>query len=399
MKSKVIGVLVAVVFAGWSQTQVHALVIDSLNFEDFRDDMNLDTNTSIASSGFSLNFLDTPISMAGPLTLQGVTYTWPSADGSTGQVLQTNGSGGLTWATVSGSVAPNSLDFDDFVASASFDTNLDIATSGKNLDIGDGAFFVSGTSGNVGVGTNTLSGFARLEVNGNIFTANGTPSAPGYAFSGSGATGLYLPATSQLGVVAGGVERMRVSSAGLGIFALAPDSAPYRLEVGGSVMASSSGDVIFRLNPTNSSGTNQAAFTLQANVSPETLTISSVNNGTLVTLASTGNATFINGTASSPAIRFASSGLTGLFQPAASTIGFSVAGVERMRLDATGFGIGTTSPQAKLDINSDSFIVETAKTPSSASDACVTGMHAWDANYVYVCVATNTWKRSALSTW
>jgi len=37
--------------------------------------------------------------------------------------------------------------------------------------------------------------------------------------------------------------------------------------------------------------------------------------------------------------------------------------------------------------------------PSTASSAGVQGTITWDANYVYVCVATNTWKRFALSTW
>ena len=62
-------------------------------------------------------------------------------------------------------------------------------------------------------------------------------------------------------------------------------------------------------------------------------------------------------------------------------------------------GIGTTNPVAKLDINSNSFILETAQTPASASAACTTGMISWDASYMYVCTATNTWKRSALTTW
>lgn len=39
------------------------------------------------------------------------------------------------------------------------------------------------------------------------------------------------------------------------------------------------------------------------------------------------------------------------------------------------------------------------KTPANASEACVAGEQAWDANYIYVCVATNTWKRSGLSSW
>lgn len=39
------------------------------------------------------------------------------------------------------------------------------------------------------------------------------------------------------------------------------------------------------------------------------------------------------------------------------------------------------------------------QTPASASAACTAGQIAWDASYMYVCVATNTWKRSAIATW
>lgn len=38
-------------------------------------------------------------------------------------------------------------------------------------------------------------------------------------------------------------------------------------------------------------------------------------------------------------------------------------------------------------------------TPTSSSDTCTAGQLAWDSNFVYVCVATDTWKRSALSSW
>tara|TARA_Y100000004_G_scaffold195940_2_gene264390 strand:- start:284 stop:2851 length:2568 start_codon:yes stop_codon:yes gene_type:complete len=37
--------------------------------------------------------------------------------------------------------------------------------------------------------------------------------------------------------------------------------------------------------------------------------------------------------------------------------------------------------------------------PSSATDTGTTGTITWDSNYIYVCVATNTWKRVAISTW
>lgn len=62
-------------------------------------------------------------------------------------------------------------------------------------------------------------------------------------------------------------------------------------------------------------------------------------------------------------------------------------------------GIGTSSPTSLLDVNSDNFRVRTAKTPASAGATGNVGQFCWDSNYFYVCVATNTWKRSALSTW
>jgi len=37
--------------------------------------------------------------------------------------------------------------------------------------------------------------------------------------------------------------------------------------------------------------------------------------------------------------------------------------------------------------------------PASASSSGTAGDIRFDADFVYVCVATNTWKRSALSTW
>lgn len=37
---------------------------------------------------------------AGTTTLRGVAYTWPAADGASGRMLQTNGSGTLSWAAV-----------------------------------------------------------------------------------------------------------------------------------------------------------------------------------------------------------------------------------------------------------------------------------------------------------
>ena len=86
----------------------------------------------------------------------------------------------------------------------------------------------------------------------------------------------------------------------------------------------------------------------------------------------------------------------------AFTSDFSTAGVNKRLVikGATGnVGIGTTAPTAKLDINSDIVRIRTPKTPATAGATGNQGDVAWDSNYVYVCIATNTWKRSLLETW
>ena len=85
--------------------------------------------------------------------------------------------------------------------------------------------------------------------------------------------------------------------------------------------------------------------------------------------------------------------------PSTSTLGNSITLTERMRLTATGLGIATTSPTNLLDVNGNSIRLRTARTPASASATGTTGEICWDSSYIYVCIATNTWKRVAISTW
>lgn len=63
--------------------------------------------------------------------------------------------------------------------------------------------------------------------------------------------------------------------------------------------------------------------------------------------------------------------------------------VNRMSIDSNGV----------VSILDDHMIIQSAKTPSSASDTGTAGTVAWDSNYIYICVATDTWKRVAIATW
>jgi len=66
-------------------------------------------------------------------------------------------------------------------------------------------------------------------------------------------------------------------------------------------------------------------------------------------------------------------------------------------------GIGTTestiSDGIGLHIAGKIIRIGTAKTLASAGATGNTGEICWDAGYIYVCTATNTWKRAAIATW
>jgi hypothetical protein len=59
----------------------------------------------------------------------------------------------------------------------------------------------------------------------------------------------------------------------------------------------------------------------------------------------------------------------------------------------------TGAPTAALDINSNTMRLRTARTVTSATAAGNAGDICWDANYIYVCTATNQWRRAPLSAW
>jgi len=65
---------------------------------------------------------------------------------------------------------------------------------------------------------------------------------------------------------------------------------------------------------------------------------------------------------------------------------------------AVNVGIGTTTPTKPLDVDGNTIRIRQDRTPSSSSEACAKGEIAWDGDYLYICVATDTWKRTALST-
>jgi len=85
------------------------------------------------------------------------------------------------------------------------------------------------------------------------------------------------------------------------------------------------------------------------------------------------------------------------------------ASTERMRINATsgGVSIGTTTDAGATNLlvagiitaNGNQIRIATSQTPASAAATGTAGTICWDANYIYVCTAANTWKRTAIATW
>lgn len=64
--------------------------------------------------------------------------------------------------------------------------------------------------------------------------------------------------------------------------------------------------------------------------------------------------------------------------------------VEKLRV-VSGTGV--------LDLTTNTIRLRNSRTPTSATASGNKGDICWDTSYIYVCVATNTWKRTAISTW
>jgi hypothetical protein len=182
------------------------------------------------------------------------------------------------------------------------------------------------------------------------------------------------------------------------------------------------------------------AATVTGAFNATTIGANTPGTGAFTTVTASGEVSCSNGTAALPALTFGESN-TGIFRPAANRFAFAAAGAELLtgyisgcymasgksfgintanwfRIGAGGVELTTTAAggiYAPLTVSNltasgtlsvtgaatltGGVILPTSTTPASATAAGVAGTICRDANYIYVCTATNTWKRVAISTW
>jgi microcystin-dependent protein len=213
-------------------------------------------------------------------------------------------------------------------------------------------------SGNMGIGVSTPQ--ATLDVRGNMYLNDGSVAAPALAFNSSTSTGLYLPGSSQLGLVTGGAERVRVTDVGrVGIGRTDPNAM---LDVSGTVVALNGSAVApaFSFRNDAASGiflASTGALALATSGSEQARVDPGGNMGIGTTepvakLDVRGSVAANDGTAGAPAMTFNTDLDTGIYRSGNNSLSISTGAVERLRVDSNGrVGIALTDPKAALDVN------------------------------------------------
>jgi hypothetical protein len=184
-------------------------------------------------------------------------------------------------------------------------------------------------------------------------------------------TGLWFPGADVVAVSSAGTERLRITATGaVGVGTSSPGHA---LHVSGSGARG--------VGVTSTDG-NAAQ-----------LTLSSGSNAAQLTQSGT-SFFFTN---------YGSGGSLSFVQEGAGTFSIFTNSSERLRISSGGqVGIGTSAPTISsgvgLHIAGSTLRLGTTRTPASSTATGNQGEICWDSSYIYVCVATNSWKRIALST-
>ena len=241
----------------------------------------------------------------------------------------------------------------------------------------------------------------------------GTAAAPSIAFTGDTNTGIYSPGADQVALATNGTGRLFVDASGrIAIGSSSVASSQVVLEVGGydsaqlRISAPSAYNANFRGLTFGQNGVSDYYAALRAELTLGELRqeIGYSGWGGFQTFYTNGLERLRINSFGNVGVGTTSPGGTVDIKAAASTAPLIVQGssTEFARIDSSGrllVGGSSDSGGALLQVFGDRIRVGTAKTPASASATGTAGEICWDASYIYVCTATNTWKRTAIATW
>ena len=267
--------------------------------------------------------------------------------------LWTNNDGTMTWG-----------DYATGTKSLKLNTTNGNATLGGNLT-------VSGTASGIG-GTNTGGG--------EILTIRGSGTSAQLRIAGAGSD--YVQALTVGYDTTNGYGFLQANHAGVGTKPLVVQSSGGNFLVGtttdGGQKLQVAGDGIIAKSAANT------------NVDLLTLKNSAYNVGESASLL------FAHGGAPTSRI---SSYLPGSNQTEVVISTSNTSGVLTEAVRFTGSQNATFAGTVIANASSNAFRITNSQTPASASATGTAGTIAWDASYIYVCTATNTWKRVAIATW
>ena len=131
-----------------------------------------------------------------------------------------------------------------------------------------------------------------------------------------------------------------------------------------------------------------------------------------------------SGTASAPSLTFSGDTNTGFYNSAADVLNITTGGTEAATFEDAGqtvfqllssggdqlLNVDETTDDLLQVINADNTVlfqvsntngvmIGPSDPPASATATGVAGQVTWDASYIYICTAANTWKRVAIATW
>jgi hypothetical protein len=243
--------------------------------------------------------------------------------------------------------------------------NWNFSTSGTGLTLDSPQLGTFSISNPVAItGTLSTTGVATF--------AAGTVALPSITTSGDTNTGVYFPAADTVGITAGGTQRGAFSSTGLAVTGALSASGTITANNVTALIVSNGYQELYRTTNDATSlahllfyrgsgvGASAGIYTigdaangvasLGLTISGTTIAaISSTGLAVTGTLSTTGVATFPAGTVALPSITTSGDTNTGVYFPAADTVGVTNGGTERGRFTTTGFAVtGTASATGSI---------------------------------------------------